>query len=76
MQKKKMEFISLRSGGFKQVSDHYEITVIIYDGKNRIALEKQKFYVTTRVEDTLTNGDQLTAWEYYVRLQALFLTMG
>ena len=32
--------------------------------------------MTTRVDDTVTNGDELTAREYYVRLQGLFLRTG
>ena len=47
-----------------------------WDERNRIALEKLRFYVTTRVDDTVRNGDELTAREYYVRLQALFLRTG
>ena len=39
-----------------------------WDERNRIALDKLRFYVTTRVDDTVTNGDELTAREYYVRL--------
>ena len=47
-----------------------------WDERNRIALDKLRFYVTTRVDDTVTNGDELTAREYYVRLQTLFLRTG
>ena len=47
-----------------------------WDERNRIAIEKLRFYVTTRVDDTVTNGDELTAREYYVRLQGLFLRTG
>ena len=47
-----------------------------WDNTNRVALEKLRFYVTTRVDDTVTNGDELTAREYYLRLQGLFLRTG
>ena len=68
--KNKMEFIR----GFKQVADHFGITIMVYedtnrpadedeagsqarwDTMNRIALEKLRFYVTTRVDDMA--GDQ------------------
>ena len=32
-----------------------------WDNTNRVALEKLRFYVTMRVDDTVTNGDGLTA---------------
>ena len=44
-----------------------------WDDLNRIALEKLKFYVTKRVHDIVTNGDRLTAREYYEQLEELFL---
>ena len=47
-----------------------------WDDLNRVALEKLKFYVTTRVDDIVTNGDRLTAREYYERLEGLFLQTG
>ena len=46
------------------------------DNTNRIALEKLRFYVTTRVDDMVMNGDELTARQYYQRLQGLFLRTG
>ena len=47
-----------------------------WDNLNRVALEKLRFYVTTRVDDIVTNGDKLTAREYYERLEGLFLQTG
>ena len=47
-----------------------------WDDLNRVALEKLRFYVTTRVDDIVTNGDKLTAREYYERLEGLFLQTG
>ena len=54
-------------------------TLAEWDEQNSIAIyEKLQFYVKTRVDDTVTNGDELTArtCEYYVRLQGLFLRTG
>ena len=62
----------------RPVDDDEHGTRAAWDERNRIAIEKLRFYVhvTTRVDDTVTNGDELTAREYYVRLQGLFLRTG
>ena len=47
-----------------------------WDATKRIALEKLRLNVTTRVDDMITNGDELTEREYYLRPQGLFLRTG
>ena len=44
-----------------------------WDNTNRIALEKLHFYVTMRVDDIVTNRNELTARQYYQRLPRVFL---
>ena len=45
---------------------------------SRVALEKLQYYVTTRVDDMLTQGEEVTARVYYQRLEfkRLFLRTG
>jgi len=47
-----------------------------WDNWNRVALEKLRFYVTVRVDDMVTQGEDITARVYYQRLQRLFLRTG
>ena len=47
-----------------------------WDNLNRVALEKLRFYVTVRVDDMVMQGEDITAREYYLRLQRLFLRTG
>ena len=46
-----------------------------WDRLNRLALEKLRFYVSTRVDDIVTDGEDLTARQYYQRLNDLFLNL-
>ena len=47
-----------------------------WDRLNRLALEKLRFYVSMRVDQIVTDGEDLTAREYYQRLHRLFLRIG
>ena len=47
-----------------------------WDTLNRVALEKLRFYVSVRVDDMVTQGEEITAREYYRRLSGLFLRTG
>jgi hypothetical protein len=47
-----------------------------WDKLNRVALEKLRFYVSTRVDDMVTMGEEITAREYYRRSSGLFLQTG
>ena len=47
-----------------------------WDDLNRVALAKLRFYVTVRVDDMVTQDEDITAREYYQRLQRLFLRTG
>ena len=47
-----------------------------WDRLNRLALEKLRFYVSVRVDQIITDGEELTARQYYQRLYRLFLRMG
>ena len=47
-----------------------------WDRRNRLALEKLRFFVSVRVDQIVTDGEELTAWQYYQRLHRLFLRMG
>ena len=49
-----------------------------WDSLNRVALEKLRFYVTVRVDDMVTQGEDITARVYYqrYRLERLFLRTG
>ena len=47
-----------------------------WDNANRVALEKLRFYVTVRVDDMVTQGEEVTVREYYQRSQRLFLRTG
>ena len=47
-----------------------------WDRLNKLALEKLRFYVTVRVDDMVTQGEEITAREYYRRLDGLFLRTG
>ena len=49
---------------------------LAWDTLNRVALEKLRFYVTVRVDDMVTQGEDITAREYYLRLNRLFLRTG
>ena len=41
-----------------------------------MALEKLRFFVTTYVDDMVTQGEEITARVYYQRLSGLFLQTG
>ena len=43
-----------------------------WDRLNKLALEKLRFYVTVRVDDMVTQGEEITAREYYRRLTVCF----
>ena len=47
-----------------------------WDRLNRLAIEKLRFYVSTRVDEMVTDGEEITARTYYERLDALFLNTG
>ena len=47
-----------------------------WDRLNRLALEKLQFYVTVRVDDMVNQGEEITAREYYRRLDGLFFRTG
>ena len=47
-----------------------------WDTLNRVALEKLRFYVSVWVDDMVTQGEEITAREYYRRLSGLFLRTG
>ena len=49
---------------------------VAWDNMNRVALEKLRFYVTVRVDDMVTQGEDITAREYFRRLDGLFLRTG
>ena len=49
---------------------------VAWDNMNRVALEKLRFYVTVRVDDMVTQGEDITAREYFQRLDGLFLRTG
>ena len=49
---------------------------LAWDNLNRVALEKLRFYVTVRVDDMVTQGEDITAREYCQRLNRLFLRTG
>ena len=56
--------------------DDLEERQLAWDTLNRVALEKLRFYVTVRVDDMVTQGEDITAREYYQRLNRLFLRTG
>ena len=75
----KMDFIR----GFPGVASRFGIEGIVYEGAprpedgeartewdrlNKLALEKLRFYVSGRVDRVVTNGDDITARQYYERL--------
>ena len=78
--------------GFPGVADHFGVAGLIYRGEarleegaeamaewhalDRFALQKLRFYVSAQIDDVVTNGDMLTAREYYLRLERLFLKAG
>ena len=83
----KMDFIR----GFPGVASRFGIEGIVYEGAprpedgeartewdrlNKLALEKLRFYVSGRVDRVVTNGDDITARQYYERLDAMFLNIG
>ena len=43
-----------------------------WDDLNRVALEKLRVYVSVRVDDMVTQGEEVTARVYYQRLEAVF----
>ena len=47
-----------------------------WDRLNRLAIEKLRFYLSTRVNEMVTNGENITARTYYERLGVLFLNVG
>ena len=47
-----------------------------WDRLNRLALEKLRFYVSARVDEKVTDGEDITARMYYERLGVLFLNIG
>ena len=47
-----------------------------WDRLNRLAIEKLRFYVSTRVDEMVTDGEEITARQYYQRLGVLFLNVG
>ena len=49
---------------------------LAWDTLNRVALEKLRFYVSVRVDDMVTQGEDITARVYYQRLNRLFLRTG
>ena len=44
-----------------------------WDNQNRVALEELRFYVSVSVDDMVTQGEDITARQYYQRLERLFL---
>ena len=46
------------------------------DDLNRVALGKRRFYVSERVDDMVTQGEDITARVHYQRLERLFLQTG
>ena len=47
-----------------------------WDRLNILALEKLRFYVSGRVDEMVTDGEDITARVYYERLGVLFLNVG
>ena len=43
-----------------------------WDRRNRLASEKLQFYVSTRMDEIVTDGEDLTASQYYQGLNDLF----
>ena len=43
---------------------------------NSLALEKLRFYVSARVDEMVTDGEDIKARMYYERLGVLFLNVG
>ena len=58
------------------VGDNLAERQVAWDNMNRVALEKLWFYVTVRVDDMVTQGEDITAREYFRRLDGLFLRTG